>query len=350
MRTAGKILAGISAILFVITGVLALLLFNIERKAFSAETYKQAFESQKLYERMPGILADALATSIAQDQNSNALLSKFSEEDWAASIASLLPPEELKAMSNDTLDSVFDYLNNQSDSAAISLLPLKKHLAGPAGMDALLGLMSTQPACSTEQLIQMTLGALTGGEFILCNPPDEILGLITPLVETQLQFMTVAIPDEITLISAAQSGTPDDPRIQLNRVRKVMKLTPLLPLIFLIGITIFAVRGLRDWLMWWGLPFMFTGGISLLIALLGSPIIGLVIRTAMQEQGSGFVPPILLPTLQETIGEVARQILMPVAVEGLTLAILGMGMIMIAWYLAKREKDQITKRLNAPNV
>ena len=40
MKTFGKVLAGICAILFVISGVTAITFFNIERRAFSSETQR----------------------------------------------------------------------------------------------------------------------------------------------------------------------------------------------------------------------------------------------------------------------------------------------------------------------
>ena len=98
MRTLGKFSAGVCAILFVITGVLALLFFNIERKAFSAETYKQAFEKQQLYDRMPGILAQVLTSAIRQNPLVNAYLKSLTVQDWESFISALIPPEELKAL------------------------------------------------------------------------------------------------------------------------------------------------------------------------------------------------------------------------------------------------------------
>jgi flagellar basal body-associated protein FliL len=64
MDTFRKIIAGICAVLFVISAVFALFAFNIESKAFNSTTYQKAFEKQNLYERMPEILANALHTSI----------------------------------------------------------------------------------------------------------------------------------------------------------------------------------------------------------------------------------------------------------------------------------------------
>ena len=62
-------------------------------------------------------------------------------------------------------------------------------------------------ACTAEQLLQLGLGLL-GGDIKLCNPPEELTGLATPLIESQLQVMAVAIPDQVTLIPGAGSGAP----------------------------------------------------------------------------------------------------------------------------------------------
>jgi len=337
MKIIGNFFGGVCAVLFVISGIVALLLFNIERKAFSSESYKQAFEDQNLYDRMPGVLAAALSTSMTEGRNTNPLLGMLSTEDWETSIGALLPPEELKSMTNKALDSIFDYLNGRSDSAVVSLTSLKGYLTSDAGVDAIVQLLRKKPDCTTEQLLQIALGVLGGNEIVFCNPPDDVMGLVTPMIGTQLQFITLSFPDEVTIISGEKSNTPDDPRIQITRVRKAMKLTLVFPILFLLAVTIFAVRSLKEWLAWWGWSFTFTGGISLLIALLGSSVIGFIIGLAMQNETYAFIPPILLTTMQETVREVARLILVPVAVEGLFLVLLGVGMAGVAIFLTRRK-------------
>jgi len=337
MRTIGKILAGICAVLFVVTGVAALLLFNIERKAFSSASYKQAFENQKLYERMPAIVASALLTSITENENANPALKILAGDGLEASISALLPPEELKILTDDSLDSIFAYLNGEANSAGVSLASFKTHLASPAGADAVLNILKSQPDCTTAQLLQMTLGAITGSEFIFCNPPPEVTGLVRPLLETQLAFTAALLPDQITLISGTQSGTENDPRVRLNRVRTIMKLTPILPLAFLLGVVLFVVRSLLNWLRWWGYPFLATGVVSLVVSILGAPLVGWIIQLIIEIQAEQFTSPILLSTLRETTSAVARQILNPVAIQGLILGLLGLGMVIAAAYLAKRE-------------
>ena len=347
MRTLGKLLAAFCAILFIITGVLALLFFNIERKAFSAETYKRAFEKQQLYNRMPGILANVLTTAITQNAQASTYLRSFTVQDWEASISALVPPEELKTLANSTLDSTFDYLNGRTDSIVISLVPFKSHLAGPGGVEAILQLLHTRPICTVDQIIELTFAAISGGDLIFCNPPPEAVQVVRPLIESQLQFMTFAFPDQITWISTQHAGTPEDPRLNLKIARAIMQISPLFPMTFLLGLTIFAVRGLIDWLKWWGLPFLFTGLISFLIAVPGASLVGIIIQWILERQVAGLIPPVLVSTLRETVSAVAREILGPLAIVGLALTVMGLIMVLVAAFLGIREKDRTIPRWEA---
>jgi hypothetical protein len=315
-----------------------LLLFNIEQRAFSSATYKQAFEDQRLYERMPGMLATALITAMGENINAIPFLRELTLEEWQTTIALLLPPEELKTMANQSLDTTFDYLNGRTDSAVLSLVPLKARLAGPSGMDVILQLLRVQPACTPEQLTQMALGLL-GGQIALCNPPPEAMGLLTPFLQSQLQTMTVMIPDEVTFIPATLSGTPDDPRLRLNAIRSAIKLTFFLPVLLLFAMTVFGVRSLVDWLTWWGWSFAVAGAGSVLIGLIGSPLVGWILQLLIQNQGTILIPPVLISSIAETSSAVARQLLAPVMIEGAILGILGLGMAVLAMFVPRPRTD-----------
>lgn len=336
MRALGQFLAAICAILFIISTVLVLLVFNIEAKAFSSATYKQAFEDQRLYERMPVILATGLTTTMGPNINAIPFLKTLTIEDWQNTITVLLPQEELKAMADNALDATFDYLNGRTDSAVISLIPVKTQLAGPSGMNVVLQILSLQPACTAEQLTQMALGFLSG-EIALCNPPPEAINLMTPFLQSQLQTMTTILPNEVTFIPGTLSGTPADPRLRLNSIRSIIKWTPLLPLLFLFGVTIFAVRSLADWLTWWGWSFTIAGASSVVIGLVGSPLVGWILQLLIQNQGTIQIPPVFVASIAETTTAVARQLLTPVLVQGAILGFIGLGMAILGMFLPKRE-------------
>lgn len=339
MSTLAKILAVLCAVLFVITAIMALPVFNIEQKAFSSKTYKQAFERQKLYEQMPGILASALTESMAGKPGASAI----SQQDWEKILATLLPPDELQALTNEALDSAFDYLNGKKDSASISLLPFKQHMAGASGVETVKQILSAQPDCTEEQLTQMGANLISGGELLLCNPPAQLVDMFNPMIESQLQFMTAGIPDEVMLIKGNQNAAANgnDPRVMLSRVRRVMKWSPIVPLIFLFGLTIFAVRRLIDWLKWWGVPFIIIGAVTALLALLGASTLIAFVQGTLQNRGADSVPPAVLSVAQATIGSVAREILAPVVVQGSLIAVAGVVMVIVAAYLSNREKGLV---------
>jgi len=337
VQTLGKFFAALCALLFIMSSVVVLLLFNIERKAFSSETYKQAFANQGLYQRIPAMLASILSSSIAQNPNAIPLLRALRVEDWQTSISTLLPPEELRAMSDSALDATFDYLNGKTDSAVISLAPVKTHLAGESGLQVVRQFLSLQPPCTPEQLSQMALGLL-GGQIALCNPPEQAIGLMAPIIQAQLEGMTTLIPNEIAFIPGTASNTPSDPRLKLKAVRSAIKLTPFIPVLLLFGIAAFALRTLREWLIWWGWPIMIAGVISALIALIGSPVIGWILQLLIQNQGTIFIPAVLAASLGETTSAVARQMLAPVVLEGFILAVAGLGMIVVSLFISKQTR------------
>jgi hypothetical protein len=338
VRTLGQFIAAVCALLFILSIIAVLLLINIEAKAFSSATYKAAFEEQRLYERMPVILATALTSTMGDSISAVPFLRTMTVEDWQNTITVMLPQEELKAIANNALDATFGYLNGTTNSAAISLLPVKAQLAGPSGMDVVLQILSLQPACTAEQLTQMALGLL-GGEIALCNPPPEAIGFMTPFIQSQLQTMTTIIPNEVTFIPGTLSGTPDDPRLRLNAIRSAIKWTPFLPLLLLIGITVFAVRNLADWLMWWGWPLAIAGAGSVLIGLVGSPLVGWILQLFIQNQATILIPPVFMSSLAETTSAVAREMLTPVLIQGAILGIVGLGMAVLGMFLPRRQPD-----------
>ena len=77
------------------------------------------------------------------------------------------------------------------------------------------------------------------------------------------------------------------------------------------------------------------GALGFLIALIGAPIIRLVMNTLI-SQGDSEMPVTLLNSMQGLVGALARQILKPVVIEGLIFLLLGSGMYGFDVYLKKK--------------
>jgi len=334
MKTFKNIITFLCSILFVISGVVTLFAYTIEYTAFNATNYKRAFEKQNLYERAPEILAGALDASNTKDPNADPILKTLAVDEWKTIISTLLPSEKIKALINNALDSTFNYLNGATNSAEVSLLPVKESLSGSQGVEMMKRLIRSQPDCTDAQLQQ-----IDQGEFALCNVPNEKMDTLIPLIESQLKTLMLDFPDRFILIPPAQSNTVDDPRIKINQARAIMKGTFIAPLLFLFLITVVGVRTLPEWLKRWGWLLIVTGIISVILALTGPSLLGWGIQRIFQNQEFSFFPPILFSAITEIVHAVAVEIFKPVVIEALVLTIAGLGMLIGDLYIA--DKDEL---------
>jgi len=365
-----RFIAAIFAILFVITAVLALLLFNVERQLFNPNLFKRALTEQQIYKHLPGIIGELMTTSMSynpcaqnplvcedisaelracytqrlgeerytaltsgQDQPTEvekeaiqpcigqlstasyedqggppAFMQNLTAADWEAIIEALAPPELLQALTENVLDQVFAYLNGETATANISLLKLKERITGQAGQDALQLLMAAQPPCTEEQLVRMASGALgSEGGMVFCNPPEEILAIMLPELQSQLGSLAKQIPDEAVIIKpytgplgATPGGGPlsADPFTTIRYVRLGLRWSPLLPFAFLLLVTLFGVRSLKSWLRWWRIPIFFAGGIAL--------VLGIALLPAMNWAWTAFIITKIPPFLSADIGRIGH--------------------------------------------
>ncbi|MEW6404572.1 MAG: hypothetical protein AB1649_22475 [Chloroflexota bacterium] len=414
LNVVAKILAVLCAILFVAAAVAALLLFNLERKLFNAQTYKQALANQNFYERLPALVAQTLASPAASanpcqenpiacgseersaegnacfegalgsdvyqeissfrrnptdeelrladsclrqyglDQAFEAggppeFMSNLKAEDWEFIVSSLLPPEDLKQMTEQGLDSIMAFLNRETDSATLSLAPLKTRLNSEAGVELVLQMMNAQPDCTEAELREMGLAMLSEPKMPMCKPPAELTEVVKPLIQGQLQTVAAQIPDRATLIPSPASEEAD-PRGGLITIRLAMRLTPIVALFFLLGVTVFAVRSLKNWLNWWGIPFVIAGGPSALMGYFGTSVLLLFLQNKMIERMPAQMPVSAVSSANDLISAVVRQLVKPVVWQGILLAVLGAGMIAFSIYQSRREASKAPENAVTPTV
>jgi len=211
----------------------------------------------------------------------SAFIKNLSVTNWETIIGTLFPPDALRRTTENLIDQFFAYLNGRQKTVTLNLVDLKNRLAGQAGVNSLLELVRAQPACSDQQLLQFLASLVSGGgEVSLCQPPQEVLDQLKPVIQDQLAAFASLIPDQRVLLSpetgenTAASG-PSGTSSLVAAVRLAhlgMRLSPDLALGFLLLITLFAVRTPKSWLRWWGIPFFLTGVLSILFALLLSPL------------------------------------------------------------------------------
>jgi hypothetical protein len=329
MENIKKVLAYLFAALFVLSAVFALISFNFERRAFRAETYQQVLATEDFYNRIPAVMAEAMVSSPSTNfQSLPFSMQNMSTKAWEDFFRVLLPQDALKSIGDDTLRATFAYLNMQNDSITISFAPIKANMGTDSGVQAVFGLFRTQPDCTLAQVAQITINLLSGQQIEFCNPSAELIPLLTPVVQAQLQSAALVIPNEVTLVNT-QRGK-DDPRNRIQTTRTLMKLSPLLPIGFLFLLTITIVTSIRSWLAWWGIPFFTTGMIAMLVSIIGGPILGVILRQIIQWQTRITLPISLSNYAGEISSAILGAIMRPIFWEGLVLFFAGMGMAAIS--------------------
>jgi len=205
-------------------------------------------------------------------------IKNLKSKDIASIISIILPPAELQKMIENVLDQVFTYLNGDISQVKLSLTKLKERLASQPGQDAIKYLLNSQPPCTQEQLTAM-LGGGAEGEMIICAPSPDIMAMIMPQLENQLNSAIPQIPDEVVILPPKnQPASPNsgpfgnDPVTFIRIVRSWLRLSPLLPLGFLLLVTLFGVRSFKGWMRWWGIPFFFSGAITLFTGIAILPV------------------------------------------------------------------------------
>jgi hypothetical protein len=329
MEAIKKTFAVIFAILFVITAIAALILFNFDRNAFSIETYQKAFVNADFYNKVPAIMAELMASTTTNQEKLPVVMRGMSTKAWEAFFRSLLPQDVLKSMSDEALNSVFTYLNMQTNSAELSLTSIKTSLVSDVGVQAVLSLLKTQPECTLQQIGQITIDLLSNSQIQFCNPPDQLIPLLTPIIQGQMQMTVLALPNQFTIIRAP---TANDPRPKLQRARMLMRLSPIVPLIFLFIMTILAVNSLKSWLNWWGIPLIITGGIASLMSLSGAPAIGAILQKILVTGMPAFLPKVMLDYAGNLASAMVQALLNPVLLQGLIIAVIGLVMAAAAYF------------------
>ncbi len=334
MDSIKKFLGIVFAILFVLTAVPALILFNFDQRAFTIETYQQAFARADFYNKFPVVLAEAMLSASTDKSQLPVVMRGMSQQAWEGYFRAMLPQETLKTLGDETLNSIFAYLNIQTDSVQISLAPFKASMVSDTGVQAVFALLATQPACTLEQITQATLNLFNNSEIQFCTPPAELIPLLTPAIQGQMQAATLAIPDQLILISAPPQN---DPRQKLQTARMVMRLSPILPLGFLLLMTIFAVNSRKSWLNWWGIPLFIIGGLTAFTGLVGASVFGTVFQELLASRMPAFLPALLLDSVNALATAMLQALSIPILWQGLEFAVIGFGMAATGYFISAKK-------------
>ncbi len=347
------------AILFVISMVGVIFSFFPFRKLLNPAFYKQALEEVHIYQRLPESVAHQLASNFTQRDertNSSVYLLLLDQREWESILVNLIDPYWLQTQTENILDQLFAILLNSPDPVntpiEVSLLDVKARIAGPEGTQAFNQILNAQDPCSLDQLmglLQLGLGMETSIDALLCRPPDYVISELNPVVEAFLSALVTQVPDQISfnlpfdqMQSTEVAYSNEINRADIPEIIRTLRLTnalitwsPLLPVGLVLLLTIFVVRSLKDFLLWWGGTLLTAGGISLLLSLILFLSMNWLLGRFLPVSPSGFgLTPLLLELgLVEFSHQLANSLLLSILIPSVIITFIGLIFLLGLYFL-----------------
>lgn len=298
MRGFLKFLAGIMAIFFVITAVLALFLTNLFAVVADREIIKESLSN------LDDLVVQTVPTFVAQTLEQQARERGLApidldEELLQQSMETLLPPGWIEAQADTAVDTVYDMLetgNLDNAELVIDTTPLLDRFRGQPGLEIVGNVVNSLPVCTQP----VNPAELLGPDVTIpaCIPPGVPAEQITQEVHTRLvqtldsnpqltsEFGVVRVP----LFSPEQQAQNEQlvqTREQLLRLQRTFAFAQnwgwvlwLLPLSCLLMIALLAVRSVSDLGHWWGWTLLGTAVLVLLLSLVFPTITRYLLRQA----------------------------------------------------------------------
>ena len=142
------------------------------------------------------------------------------------------------------------------------------------------------------------------------------------------------IPEQVALV------TPGPDRAQqlqdLRFARAIIRLTPVLPVLCLFMLTLFAVRSIGDWLNWWGYPFLLTGLVSMFLGALSGPIAAVIFQLFIAPVLPVAFPREIVDVFRDLTGRIVGNAMQPTLLIAGVMALCGLIMVALAFLLRRR--------------
>jgi len=351
MRILLRVLAVLVAIAFVATTLVVAFFHPWATQGLRAGVYKEVLVSERLYERVPELVAESVrVASEARERTAHetgesgstdaqdpfvVALTRLETEDWTALLGGAVPPDMLRAEVERCLDQLEAYLYDDAANLlpAISFVEVKQRIAGAPMREAYEALLARKPPCSAEQW-EDSLGLPVN-----CRPtPDQMAAALENFGELT-RIMAERIPESLDpLEGLIEADGAEDVLSRLGawrgtvrRTERIARWSPVIPVALALLIVVCAVRSLREWLLWWGIPFLVAGGMGSVVAVgMISMGIGMVNGIATAD-----VPPEAPMAWIEAIfglsSALVRALMLPALGVSLTLALVGFAMVVIAF-------------------
>ena len=375
LSACARLLAGFFAILFIITALISLLLINAERHFVDPELYKRVLLEERVYDSLPQLLSTQISAGMtynpcAEDPSACEgedvsegdeggppdYFKNMDAEQWELLLEEILSANWLQAQTESVIDQLFVFLDSDdpTPNITISLADIKSRLMGRNGVETVLKIFEAQPTCTQDQPREITNSFESdgsGAELLSCRPPQDLLDQYLTTMEETLNEVIKSLPDEVALgenfmdSDLDEEIETDEYEIQvgktLRRVRTYMRLSPIVPVGFLLLIAVFGVRSYRELLRWWGIPLLLTSLIALVFSILSMPIFNWVLKTFVEFQIPGYFSSEFVGLGFDIGSSVIRSLVKAITIQAGIFSLGGILMIVASAFIKQRRTEPV---------
>ncbi|HXD10176.1 MAG TPA: hypothetical protein VN653_08950, partial [Anaerolineales bacterium] len=255
-------------------------------------------------------LAHSTSDSLRVTSRQAGLLRDLTPAQWEVLIQHLLPADDAQKLIETVLEETLAYFKGDVNAVRIALTPLKAGLTGQAGAELVKLLLKSAPPCTLQQAAKINAGDFGGADEtpIYCAAEGETLNKLSVNLEERLDKAASELPESAALIRAPSkpdslpglSVLGNNPQIMRQRIYTGIRFSPLLVLVLLLLVALFAVRSLRGWMRWWSVPILIGSLITLGI--------GVASLTFFGWAWGKYVIPAIPPSAGQTLSALGREL------------------------------------------
>lgn len=318
---------------------------------FNPETYEDAIDDPLLFDELltvalPAILQAAAAESVNNSPfdgspiNLSELSSNLDEETWREVTRLLIPADWLQKRTEQLLQSTNSIVSGDYSvlDQSFEMAVLQERFQGEEATRAAELIINESPACTAEQEQQLAnFLATTEGALPICSPADAELRQqsIDALIQI-FNFVGEGLVNNNPDTGDFFAFTERDARqlsllAELNR--DFLRLMYLFPAALLALVIVLAVRSLRDFSRWIGIPLIVVGVLVVvfLLFLQASMITAFTALIAPTNEIEAFGTRLVQPLLREGLAQASSRLLIQASV------FIGIGFIILAYAWLERK-------------
>jgi hypothetical protein len=337
---AARALAGILALLFVLTLPVTIIAYDLGQVVFLPEEMatlvSTSFEEVGGFRRlaMDAIVSDSAA---GEGLSLTVALSHLTpmERDYLAD--RLLPRAWVEEQLHESVVDVYAWIDNDlaRPDLRLDLRPVKDAVRSGGADELVQMVVDSWPPCTVEQMSEMAgtvLGLVEG--FPFCEPAEPLrTGLVAMAGET-LVLSVYTLPDSLSISGAAAPSAADPEILRLKEdvrlARTFSRWGWLISPVLLGLIMALAIRTWRGLAGWWGLPLILGGCLTVIASFASRAGVGSLAARLGAAPG---MPPIfgdLVTTAAGAWMSSAMQVVLTHAAVAILigLAVLGLGLVL----------------------